>query len=162
MLVSPLYDDKEQGIVCIIHVLHGNTCHIQKASVNMHAYHFKNQQHIRKDYGCPNPKESEMAMSSLSLNSSYVRSASDLGNVMLISHVDARRRHLSFVKQTEGVVGSPAPGSLLDPDTNCRISPSETSPVPSAKDITCNKNGMYNTTTQPYAPQTRSDMHGYI
>ena len=48
---------------------------------------------------------------------------------MLRSHVDALGRHNSSVKQTLGVQLKPAAGSLVDPETNCRISPNETFPL---------------------------------
>ena len=44
-------------------------------------------------------------------------------------HVDALERHNSSVKQTLGVQLKPAAGSLVDPKTNCRISPNETFPL---------------------------------
>ena len=77
----------------------------------------------------PKPKESQTHMFIFSLKSLYVRDPNDLGNVMLRSHVDALGRHNSSVKQTIGVQLKPAAGSLVDPETKCRISPNETFPL---------------------------------
>ena len=64
-----------------------------------------------------------------SCKSLYVRDLNNLGNVMLRSHVDALGRHNSSVKQILGVQLKPAAGSLVDPETMCRISPNETFPL---------------------------------
>ena len=63
-----------------------------------------------------------------SLKSLYVRDPNDLGNVMLSKH-DALGRYNLSVKQTLGVQLKPAAGSLVDPETNCKISPNETFPL---------------------------------
>ena len=59
-----------------------------------------------------------MHISILALNSSSLRSPNVLGKVILRSHVDARGRQVSSVKQIVGGEGNPVAGILDEPEKN--------------------------------------------
>ena len=55
----------------------------------------------------------------------------DLGKVILRSHVEELGRRMASVKCRLGVYSKPAPGILLAPDINCRMSQRATPDLPS-------------------------------
>ena len=69
-------------------------------------------------YTLPKPKELSMHISILALNCSSLRRPNVLGKVILRSHVDARGRQVSSVKQIVGGEGNPVAGILDEPEKN--------------------------------------------
>ena len=68
-----------------------------------------------------------MDMSIVFLKSAYDRSPSDLGIVMLTSHVDETGKASTLQKRIEGMVAKPVAGSLVAPLIKCKISAIDTS-----------------------------------